>query len=185
MTKTWARLRPTPTARAKFDFKLERFEKGLYRLRFIAEGFEPEGGRSVVTDADAIVSPAPYLVAYKADGDLGYINKDSVRAVHLIAVGPKLDKVAVDGLTTELIEFRYVSVLTQQENGTLAYQSVRKEISKAKKPLAIPAAGLTINLPTAQAGSYALVIRNGAGDRAQSNLVRGGRPCQRRAQPGA
>ena len=146
---------------AKFDFKLERFDKGLYSLRFIAEGFEPEGGRSVVTDAVAIVSPAPYLVAYKADGDLGYIDKDSVRAVHLIAVGPKLDKVAVSGLTTELIEFRYVSVLTQQENGTLAYQSVRKEISKEKKALAIPAAGLTIDLATAQVGSYALVIRDG------------------------
>src|SRR6202040_176956 len=149
---------------AKFDFKLERFEKGLFRLRFIAEGFEPEGGRSVVTDADAIVSPAPYLVAYKADGDLGYIDKDSTRSVHLIAVDPKLDKLAIDGLTTELLEFRYVSVLTKQENGTLAYQSVRKEISKAKKALAIPASGLAMNLPTAQAGSFALVIRNGNGD---------------------
>ena len=149
---------------AKFDFKLERFEKGLFRLRFIAEGFEPEGGRSVVTDADAIVSPAPCLVAYKADGDLGYIDKDSVRAVHLIAVGPKLDKIAVDALTTELLEFRYVSVLTKQENGTLAYQSVRKEISRAKKALVIPATGLVMNLPTAQAGSYAIVIRNGNGD---------------------
>jgi uncharacterized protein YfaS (alpha-2-macroglobulin family) len=149
---------------AKFDFKLERFEKGLFRLRFIAEGFEPEGGRSVVTDADAIVSPAPYLVAYKPDGDLGYIDKDSVRSVHLIAVGPKLDKVAINGLTTELLEFRYVSVLTKQENGTLAYQSVRKEISKEKKPLAIPATGLAANLPTGQAGSFALVIRNSAGD---------------------
>ncbi len=149
---------------AKFDFKLERFEKGLFRLRFIAEGFEPEGGRSVVTDADAIVSPAPYLVAYKADGDLGYIDKDSTRAVHLIAVGPKLDKIASGELTTELLEFRYVSVLTKQENGTLAYQSVRKEISRAKKALAIPAAGLAMNLPTAQPGSFALVIRNGNGD---------------------
>ncbi|MGC2303302.1 alpha-2-macroglobulin [Candidatus Binatus sp.] len=148
---------------AKFDFKLERFEKGLYRLRFIAEGFEPEGGRSVVTDSTAIVSPAPYLVAYKPDGDLNYIDKDSVRAVHLIAIGPKLDKVPVDGLTTELIEFRYVSVLTQQENGTLAYQSVRKEISTAKTALAIPAAGLTTNLPTTQAGSFALVIRDSSG----------------------
>jgi alpha-2-macroglobulin len=148
---------------AKFDFKLERFEKGLYRLRFIGEGFEPEGGRSVVTDAQAIVSPAAYLVAYKADGDLNYIDKDSVRSVHLIAVGPKLDKVAVGGLTTELIEFRYVSVLTKQENGTLAYQSVQKEISKAKTTLAIPAAGLAINLPTPQAGSFALVIRDSKG----------------------
>jgi len=148
---------------AKFEFKLERFEKGLYRLRFIAEGFEPEGGRSVVTDAAAIVSPAPYLIAYKPSGDLGYIDEDSVRSVHLIAVGPKLDMLAIGGLATELIEFRYVSVLTRQENGTLAYQSVRKEISKAKQALAIPAAGLATNLPTAQAGSFALVIRDGNG----------------------
>lgn len=149
---------------AKFDFKLERFEKGLFQLRFIAEGFEPEGGRSVVTDVDTIVSPAPYLVAYKPDGDLNYISKDSTRTVHLIAVGPKLDKVAIGGLSTELIEFRYVSVLTRQENGTLAYQSVRKEISKDKKAFAIPATGLATNLPTAQAGSFAIVIRNGIGD---------------------
>ena len=149
---------------AKFDLRLERFEKGLYQLRFIGEGFEPEGGRSVVTDAAAIVSPARYLVAYKANGDLGYINKDSVRAINLIAIDPKLDKVAIDQLSTELIEFRYVSVLTKQENGTLAYQSVRKEISKAKNPLAIPAAGLAMNLPTTQAGSFAIVIRNRAGD---------------------
>ena len=149
---------------AKFDLKLERFEKGLFRLRFIAEGFEPEGGRSVVTNADAIVSPAPYLVAYKPDGDMGYVDKDSVRKVHLIAINPKLDKIALDQLSTELIEFRYVSVLTKQENGTVAYQSVRKEISRAKNPLAIPAAGLVMNLPTAQAGSFAMLIRNGAGD---------------------
>ena len=149
---------------AKFDLKLERFEKGLFRLRFIAEGFEPEGGRSVVTDASAIVSPAPYLVAYKASGDLAYINKDSVRAINLIAIDPKLEKVAVDQLSTELIEFRYVSVLTKQENGTMAYQSVRKEISRAKNALAIPAAGLAMNLPTSQAGSFAIVIRNSAGD---------------------
>jgi uncharacterized protein YfaS (alpha-2-macroglobulin family) len=118
----------------------------------------------VVTDATAIVSPAPYLVAYKASGDLGYINKDSVRAIHLIAIDPKLDKVAIDQLSAELIEFRYVSVLTKQENGTMAYQSVRKEISKAKNALAIPAAGLAMNLPTEQAGSFAIVIRNSAGD---------------------
>src|SRR3984957_16940763 len=149
---------------AKFDFKLERFEKGLFRLRFIAEGFEPEGGRSVVTNADAIVSPAPYLIAYKTDGDMGYIDKDSVRTVHLIAINPKLDKIAIDQLSTELIEFRYVSVLTKHENGTVAYQSVRKEISRAKNPLAIPAAGLVMNLPTAQAGSFAMLIRDGAGD---------------------
>jgi uncharacterized protein YfaS (alpha-2-macroglobulin family) len=150
--------------RVKFDLKLERFEKGLFYLRFIAEGFEPEGGRSVVADASAIVSPLPYLVAFKPDGDLGYLKQQTVRSVHLIAVDPKLNLTAVHGLTGELIEFRYVSILTTQENGTLAYQSVRKEITKGKKVLDIPSRGLTLDLPTDRAGSFAIVIRNSQGD---------------------
>jgi len=147
-----------------FDFKLGRFEKGVYRLRFIAEGFEPEGGRSVLADATAIVSPAPYLIAYKADGDLEYISKGTARSVNLIAVDPKLQTVAVPKLTTELIEFRYVSVLTKQEDGTMAFESVKKEIPRSKRELALPAQGMTLKLPSDQAGSFALVIRNPQGE---------------------
>ncbi len=149
---------------AKFDLRMDRFEKGVYQLRFISEGFEPEGGRSVLSDAATMVSPALYLIAYKPDGDLNYIDKDVKRLVSLIAIDPKLDQVAVDNLTTELIEVTYVSVLTKQDNGTLAYQSVRKEISRSKNTIAIPAAGLAVKLPTNSAGSFALVIRNDRGD---------------------
>ncbi len=150
--------------RAKFDFKLERFDKGLFRLRFIAEGFEPEGGRSVLAGAVAVVSPAPYLVAYKADGDLGYIDKGSARAVQIIAVNSRLERIAVPDLTMELLEFRYVSVLTKQENGTLAFQSVKKEIAEEKRNLSLPANGLTIQLPSVEPGSFAYVIRNQKGE---------------------
>jgi alpha-2-macroglobulin len=136
----------------------------VYRLRFIAEGFEPEGGRSVVAEATAIVSPAPYLIAYQPDGDLEYISKDALRSVSLIAVDPKLQTVAAPKLTAELIEFRFVSVLTRQENGTMAFQSVQKEISREKRDLEIPAPGLTLKLPTADPGSFALVIRNEHGE---------------------
>ncbi len=149
--------------RANFDLKLERFERGIYRLRFVAEGFEPEGGRSVMTDATALVSPAPFLVAYKPDGDLNYLKKGSDRSVRLIAVDPKLEPTAPPDLETELIEIRYVSVLTKQQNGTLAYQSVRKEISRGKQKLAIPKEGLAWKLPTTDPGSFAYVIRDGSG----------------------
>jgi len=149
--------------RASFDLKLERFERGIYRLRFVAEGFEPEGGRSVMTDASALVSEAPFLVAYKPDGDLGYVKKGSDRSVHLVAIDAKLQQIAVADLASELIELRYVSVLTKQDNGTMAYQSVKKEISRGKKPLAIPAAGLVWKLPATDPGSFALVIRDSKG----------------------
>ena len=78
----------------------------------------------------------PFLVAYKPDGDLDYLKKDSERSVHVVAVDPKLQQVATADLESELVEFRYVSVLTKQESGTFAYQSVKKEISREKKPLA-------------------------------------------------
>jgi alpha-2-macroglobulin len=149
---------------ANFDMKLERFERGIYRLRFVAEGFEAEGGRSVMADTSAIVSPAPFLVAYKSNGDLDYLKKDSERSVHVVAVDPKLQQVATADLESELVEFRYVSVLTKQESGTFAYQSVKKEISREKKPLAIPAGGLTLKLPTAEPGSFAFVIRDAKGE---------------------
>ena len=149
--------------RASFDMKLERFERGIYGLRFVAEGFEPEGGRSVMTDASALVSPAPFLVGYKPDGDLAYLKKGSERSVHVVAVDPKLQQVTAD-LESELVEFRYVSVLTKQENGTFAYQSVKKEISREKQALAISAAGLTLKLPTAEPGSFAFVIRDSKGE---------------------
>jgi uncharacterized protein YfaS (alpha-2-macroglobulin family) len=149
--------------RVSFDLRMERFEKGVYRLRFVAEGFEQGGGRSVTGDAAAMVSPTGYLVAYKPDGDLDYIDKGAGRNVELIAVDPKLNRIAVPNLAAELIEFRYVSVLTKQDNGTLAYQSVRREISRGKQPLAIPAAGLKLALPTGEPGAFALVIRDAQG----------------------
>jgi alpha-2-macroglobulin len=149
---------------ANFDLRMERFDKGVYQLRFIAEGFEQESGRSVLSDAVAMVSPAPYLIAYKPDGDLNYIDKGIKRTINLIAVDPKLAQVAEANLTTELIEVRYVSVLTKQDNGTLAFQSVRKEISRAKNTIAIPVAGLGLKLPTNNSGSFELVIRNDKGD---------------------
>jgi uncharacterized protein YfaS (alpha-2-macroglobulin family) len=43
--------------RVQFDFRTDRFEQGVYILRFIAEGFEKEGGRSVTADAFATVAP--------------------------------------------------------------------------------------------------------------------------------
>ena len=47
---------------AEFDLNLQRFAKATYRLRFNAQGFDAEGGRSVAAEAAALVSPLPYLV---------------------------------------------------------------------------------------------------------------------------
>src|SRR5205807_768624 len=57
---------------ARFTLGLERFARATYRLRFIAEGYEAEGGRSVTAEAAVVVSSQPFLVGYKPDADLRY-----------------------------------------------------------------------------------------------------------------
>jgi len=145
---------------AEFDLNLQRFAKATYRLRFNAQGFEAEGGRSVAAEAAVLVSPLPYLIGYKADGDLQYINKDAKRTVELIAINPEVKKIEVGKLSLQLIERRYVSVLTKQSNGTFKYESKLKEIKLGDTPLKIAGKGLALQVPSTQAGDFTWVIRD-------------------------
>ncbi len=145
---------------AEFDLNLDRFDKATYRLTFTAEGYELEGGRGVSSESSVLVSPLSYLIGYKPDGDLKYINKGSSRAVELIAVDPALRKTAVSGLRAQIIEVRYVSALTKQSSGTYKYQSVKKEIPVSTAKLAIPGQGVKFNLPTGNPGDFLLIVKD-------------------------
>ena len=148
---------------AEIDLGLQRFATATYRLTLTAEGFESAGGRSVVAEASAIVSPLPFLVGYKADGELRYINRGADRQVELIAIGPSGHRMQVDGLRAVLFERKYVSVLTRQDKGTYRYQSVKKEIELGSKALEIGAEGTRRKLATDRAGDFTLAIRNRGG----------------------
>lgn len=161
--ETLAELTTAEDGTAEFELHLERFERATYQLRFLAEGFEAEGNRSVANDAGAIVSPLPYLVAWKADGDLDYVKRDTGRRVEVIAVGPDLEPFTTNDVTAELIEITFVNVLARQESGLLAYQSVRRETSRGTQPLALGASPAMLDLPTAAPGRFMYVLRDGAG----------------------
>ena len=145
---------------AKFELNLARFAAATYRVRFLANGFEAEGGRSVAAEAQVTVSPMPYLVGWKTDGDLHYVGKGSERTVQLVAVGPQGGKVAANGLRALVLERKYLSVLTKQWNGTYKYVSVKKEIPVNDKQLSIPEAGLKYTLPSDKPGDFLLVLKN-------------------------
>ncbi len=147
---------------AEFALNLERFEKATYRATFFAQGFELEGGRSVSGSSSVLVSPLPFIVGAKADGNLQYVNKDSSRTIHLIAIDSNLAKRQASDLKLDLVEVRYVSALSQQPNGTLAYQSVKKELLKKRIDFEIPEAGVDYALPTDQPGSYLIILRDSA-----------------------
>jgi len=145
---------------ADFDLQLERFADSTYAMRFVAEGFEGEGGRSVTSYVNALVSALPYVIGYKADGDLRYIDMSKPRAVDLIAVDPQLNRIAVENVTLNVIAQEYVSVLKKQENGNYAYESVLRERPTKSEKIAVAASGLHYGLPTTEPGNYILELRD-------------------------
>ena len=148
---------------AEIDLRLNRFVSATYRAHVIAQGFEPEGGRSVAAETAQIVSSLPYLIGTKADGDLAYVSRDATRNVHIIAINPQAKKIAVDQLKQLFFERRYVSVLTKQPSGVYKYESKPKDIRLNEKPLVLPAAGISIPLEVQRPGHFFLIITDPSG----------------------
>ena len=161
--ETLAELITSEAGEVEFPLGLARFERATYRLRFLAEGYEKEGNRSVANEASALVSPLPYLVAWKADGDLAFVRRGSPRRVEVIAVGPDLEPTDTRDVTAELVEITFVSVLARQESGLLAYQSVKKETSRGTDSLVLGKTPATLTVPTDAPGRFVYVLRDGAG----------------------
>jgi alpha-2-macroglobulin len=145
---------------SEFDLQLERFADATYSMRFIVEGFEADGGRSVTSDKEALVADLPFVIGAKADGDLHYIEANKQRALDFIAVDPQLKRIAVENVTLNLVAQEYVSVLTRQDNGNFAYNSVLKEQLAHSEKLAISADGLHYALATSEPGNYVLELRD-------------------------
>lgn len=148
---------------AQLSLDLGRFTGRAYRLNVLARTFEAEGGRNVAAQASAIVSPAPYLVGVKADGDLSFVPRGGGRDVRWMAVGPGLAPVAAPKLSLEWVQRRFVSVLTRQSNGTMRYVSQLRETVRDSRPVELPAAGAAFPLRTEEPGDFVLVLRNDAG----------------------
>src|SRR5947208_11024922 len=143
----------------QFDLQLERFADATYSMRFVAEGFEAEGGRSVTGTTSALISALPYVIGCKADGDLRYIDMNKPRAVDLVAVDPQLNRIALGNVTANIIAQEYVSVLTKQESGKFAYESVLKERTTKTEKISVAANGFRYALPTDEPGNYVCELR--------------------------
>ena len=149
--------------RAELPVDLSRYEKGIYQLRVLTEGFEGGGGRSVKAQTSTMISPLDYLVGYKTGSDLGFIDKGSEHDVEFIAVDSNGVSIDLDDLTLSVLEYRYVSTLVQRPNGTFAYQSVRKESVVSERQYAIGSGGSAFDLPTDAPGTYAVVVADSSG----------------------
>ena len=150
---------------AKLALNLQRFARATYRMHLVTQGFEADGGRGVTAEAAQLVSSMPFLIGYKADGDLQYLSRGGARNVHLVAINPQARAAAVDKLVLARLETRYVSVLMRQQNGTYKYESRRKETTLEERPLAIAVNGLNLPLATDAPGNFAYEVRDAQGER--------------------
>jgi uncharacterized protein YfaS (alpha-2-macroglobulin family) len=162
-TETLAEQTTDEAGHATLDLGLKRFARATYRAGLLVQGFEADGGRGVSNELSQLVSSLPYLIGWKSDGDLGYVPRGAPRAVELIAVDPKLKRVAVEGLAVERLERRYVSMLIRQPNGTYRYESRIKEWSLTTQPFAVAAAGSPLALDTGTPGNFTYVVRDATG----------------------
>ncbi|MDR2790048.1 MAG: alpha-2-macroglobulin family protein [Campylobacteraceae bacterium] len=149
---------------AQLNLLLEEYDKATYQMAIVAEVFEAGAGRSVTATASAFVSPNDYLIGAKADGDLGYIKKNSERKLNFIAINQNLTKIAANDLSIEIWEQKYVSVLTLQDSGVYKYQSKLKEMRLDESAFSIGVKGVDYTLDTKKPGSYKIVVKSSKGD---------------------
>jgi uncharacterized protein YfaS (alpha-2-macroglobulin family) len=162
-SETLAETTTDSAGKATLQLNLQRFARATYRLHIVSQGFEADGGRGVTSEAAQLVSNMPYLVGYKADGDLAYLSRGAPRNVDLIAIDPQAARTHVEGLKLVRLENRYVSVLMRQPNGTYKYESRRKESTLDESALSIAATGYSLKLATETPGNFAYVVRDASG----------------------
>ena len=149
--------------KSEFPLNLEKYEQGLFFMRLLVEGFEKEGGRSVLTNLSTVVSPLDYLVGYKADSDLSYLKLGSKHELSLVSIGQDLSLYAVSGLKLEKSRIDYISVLSKQSNGDLAYSSVKKVVPLGEQTINLVDGRATLALDTKAAGEYVYTIFDPSG----------------------
>ena len=149
--------------KAVLDLGLQRFAKATYRVALTTQGFEPDGGRGVTAEAAQVVSSLPYLVGWKADGDLGYVSRNAERSVALVALSPEAKRVAVSGLKLQRFERKFVSVLVRRDNGTYQYESRQKDVPLSEVALSIAATGGTLKLDASNPGSFFYLFTDAEG----------------------
>lgn len=148
---------------ARFALALQDHTAPLLRVSVEVEGFEAGGGRGVKGFLTTLVSQQKYLLGFKAEGDLQFIQNEVIPPVEVIAIGPDAKLVEVPGLKRVLIETKYVSVLTRQSNGTMAYASQKTEEERETVDDALMASKNPVLLPGKNSGNFRYEWRNQSG----------------------
>jgi uncharacterized protein YfaS (alpha-2-macroglobulin family) len=149
--------------KASLPLNLEAHTAPMLRARVELEGFEADGGRGVRTELSTLVSRQPYLLGFKADQNLNYLDGRDPVSISIVAIGPDAKPVAVADLTRVLVQTKHASVLTKQRNGNLAYESQSRDEVVETVPATFKAAEEKLALPLKTPGNFRYEFRNASG----------------------
>ena len=163
-TQTLPELKTDEHGAVTVDLGLDRFADSTYGLQLLVKVYESKGGRGVAAQDRVLVSSSPWLVGVRSADALNYVSRGSSRTLHWLAIGPDLEPVAVEGLRTELVERRYVSVLAKQSDGSYRYVSQAKDYPVKSESLTMPVGGVEQTLDTSVPGNFIVRLKNAAGE---------------------
>src|SRR5215510_7734190 len=135
-----------------FDEKKERHEQTVQ----LGDNKSDSGGQTEFDLQLERFADATYSMRFIAEG----FEADNARAIDLVAVDPQLNRIALANVTANVIAQEHVSVLTKQENGNFAYESVLKERVAKSEKISVSANGLHYALPTDEPGNYVFELRD-------------------------
>jgi len=142
------------TGAVVFDAGVSGIETQHYQLDVMIEAFELAGGRSVPSDLGARISQADWLLGLKSDDRDLSLSRGAERSMHFIAIDALGKPVSPEGLNYDIVDLRYVSILTRGDDGLYRYESRLKEVPVAAKPLTIKDGLAALVLPTGEAGDF-------------------------------
>ncbi len=156
---------------ATLDIKLENADElpGTYNMTLIVQGFEGGAGRGVQTAATSRVSNAKYLIGYKTNSDLSYINRGAAHKLYLVAVDHTGNTTSASDLNMRLIKRENLTSLIKDYNDTYKYQTITRDRVILNQNITIEQRGTEINLDTAAGGTYFIQITD-AGDKILANI---------------
>ena len=133
-------------------------QNNTYILNLTVNGFETASGNGVQTTITTRVSPFEYLVGYHPDTNLAYINRDSKHSVDLIALDKNATAIDLADLQVQLTRRETITSLIKDYNNYYKYQTTTRDSIIRTTPLSISKDGTTIELDTANPGTYFLNI---------------------------
>ena len=131
---------------------------GTFALVLTATGYEQDSGRSVSTTSQVLYAKTHKLVGYQTAINPRFLKQDQVAQLKLVAVNQQLERTDYKHLKLRLAEYKTVSSLIKQENGSYLYQDQQQEREVSQRDFDIMPDGTQVNLNTQSLGDYVLTL---------------------------